>query len=109
MCYRNWPSNLYSAQLALFELSPPMTLPLAQLQEQSVVSAPPRRPRLNANTASATSPAEPHGFSRSTNATMAAFLRGKQTGISNDLSASIIPELFAPDDQARYGINSQIR
>ncbi|KAI1019350.1 hypothetical protein LB505_000383 [Fusarium chuoi] len=40
---------------------------------------------------------------------MAAFLRGKQTGMQNDLSASIRPELFMPDDQARYGINSQIR
>ncbi|KAJ4187885.1 Lethal(2) giant larvae sro7 [Fusarium falciforme] len=39
---------------------------------------------------------------------MAAFLRGKQTGMQNDLSASIRPELFLPDDQARYGINSQI-
>ncbi|KAI1022777.1 hypothetical protein LB503_000654 [Fusarium chuoi] len=39
---------------------------------------------------------------------MAAFLRGKQTGMQNDLSASIRPELFMPDDQARYGINSQI-
>ena len=41
--------------------------------------------------------------------TMASFLRSKQAGIQNDLSASIRPELFAPDDQARYGINSQIR
>lgn len=39
---------------------------------------------------------------------MAGFLRGKQAGIQNDLSAGIMPELFAPDDQARYGINSQI-
>ncbi|GJN82928.1 hypothetical protein PLIIFM63780_006474 [Purpureocillium lilacinum] len=39
---------------------------------------------------------------------MASFLRSKQAGIQNDLSASIRPELFAPDDQARYGINSQI-
>ncbi|KAF4983597.1 hypothetical protein FDECE_17269 [Fusarium decemcellulare] len=39
---------------------------------------------------------------------MAAFLRSKQTGMQNDLSASIRPELFMPDDQARYGINSQI-
>jgi hypothetical protein len=38
-----------------------------------------------------------------------AFLRGKQTGMQNDLSAAVVPELFAPDDQARYGINSQIR
>ncbi|KAL2752139.1 hypothetical protein ACRALDRAFT_1045302 [Sodiomyces alcalophilus JCM 7366] len=37
-----------------------------------------------------------------------AFLRGKQTGMQHDLSAGIVPELFAPDDQARYGINSQI-
>lgn len=40
---------------------------------------------------------------------MASFLRGKQAGMSNDLSASILPELFAPDDRFRYGINSQIR
>ncbi|KAF4974481.1 hypothetical protein FZEAL_8619 [Fusarium zealandicum] len=39
---------------------------------------------------------------------MAAFLRSKQAGMQNDLSASIRPELFMPDDQARYGINSQI-
>ncbi|KAF7558311.1 hypothetical protein G7046_g5847 [Stylonectria norvegica] len=39
---------------------------------------------------------------------MAAFLRSKQSGVQNDLSASILPELFMPDDQARYGINSQI-
>ncbi|KND92076.1 Lethal(2) giant larvae protein, partial [Tolypocladium ophioglossoides CBS 100239] len=39
---------------------------------------------------------------------MASFLRSKQAGIQNDLSASIRPELFTPDDQARYGINSQI-
>ena len=39
---------------------------------------------------------------------MAAFLRGKQAGIQNDLSAGILPGLFAPDDQARFGINSQI-
>ena len=40
---------------------------------------------------------------------MAAFLRSKQIGMSNDLSAGILPDSFAPDDQARYGINSQIR
>ena len=40
---------------------------------------------------------------------MSGFLRGKQAGIQNDLSATIRPELFTPDDQARYGINSQIR
>ncbi|KAF3068002.1 Lethal [Trichoderma lentiforme] len=39
---------------------------------------------------------------------MAGFLRGKQAGIQNDLSASIRPELFTPDDHARYGLNSQI-
>ncbi|KAI6777938.1 Lethal(2) giant larvae protein-like protein [Emericellopsis cladophorae] len=39
---------------------------------------------------------------------MSSFLRGKQAGIQHDLSASIRPELFTPDDQARYGINSQI-
>ncbi|KAI9680846.1 MAG: hypothetical protein M1817_004286 [Caeruleum heppii] len=39
---------------------------------------------------------------------MAHLLRGKQAGISNDLSAGISPELFAPDDVSRFGINSQI-
>ncbi|RFU36219.1 hypothetical protein B7463_g145, partial [Scytalidium lignicola] len=39
---------------------------------------------------------------------MAGFLRGKQAGIQGDLSAGILPGLFAIDDQARYGINSQI-
>jgi hypothetical protein len=32
---------------------------------------------------------------------MAHFLRGKQAGIPNDLSAGIVPELFALDD-VRY-------
>ncbi|KAI5462312.1 lethal giant larvae like, C-terminal-domain-containing protein [Mariannaea sp. PMI_226] len=39
---------------------------------------------------------------------MAHFLRSKQVGMQNDLSATIRPELFMPDDHARYGINSQI-
>ncbi|RAL60000.1 hypothetical protein DID88_000626 [Monilinia fructigena] len=39
---------------------------------------------------------------------MAGFLRGKQAGIQNDLSAGILPGLFAPDDLDRFGINSQI-
>ncbi|KJZ77148.1 hypothetical protein HIM_03469 [Hirsutella minnesotensis 3608] len=39
---------------------------------------------------------------------MTSFLRGKQAGIQKDLSGSIRPELFTPDEQARYGINSQI-
>ncbi|KAI1646925.1 lethal giant larvae like, C-terminal-domain-containing protein [Daldinia loculata] len=39
---------------------------------------------------------------------MAAFLRGRQAGMQNDLSANIIPGSFIPDDRARYGINSQI-
>ncbi|KAI0974694.1 lethal giant larvae like, C-terminal-domain-containing protein [Xylaria arbuscula] len=39
---------------------------------------------------------------------MASFLRGKQTGMQNDLSANILPGLFAPDERSRYGINSQI-
>ena len=42
-------------------------------------------------------------------AIMASFLRGKQAGMQNDLSAGIPPQLFAPDEQLRYGINSQIR
>jgi hypothetical protein len=40
---------------------------------------------------------------------MASFLRGKQAGMQKDLSATILPHLFVPDEQARYGINSQIR
>ncbi|KUI72337.1 hypothetical protein VM1G_07995 [Cytospora mali] len=39
---------------------------------------------------------------------MASFLRGKQAGMQKDLSTTILPDLFAPDEQARYGINSQI-
>ncbi|TPX18233.1 uncharacterized protein E0L32_002742 [Thyridium curvatum] len=39
---------------------------------------------------------------------MASFLRGKQAGIQNDLSASILPHLFSPEEQERFGINSQI-
>ncbi|EPE35895.1 WD40 repeat-like protein [Glarea lozoyensis ATCC 20868] len=39
---------------------------------------------------------------------MAGFLRGKQAGIQNDLSAGIVSGLFSPDDRARFGINSQI-
>ncbi|KAI1261985.1 lethal giant larvae like, C-terminal-domain-containing protein [Xylariaceae sp. FL1019] len=39
---------------------------------------------------------------------MASFLRGKQSGIQHDLSANILPGLFAPDERSRYGINSQI-
>ncbi|KAJ9148628.1 Snare-dependent exocytosis protein [Pleurostoma richardsiae] len=39
---------------------------------------------------------------------MASFLRGKQAGMQKDLSADILPHLFAPDEQIRYGINSQI-
>jgi hypothetical protein len=39
---------------------------------------------------------------------MAGFLRGKQAGIHNDLSAGIVSGLFSPDDRARFGINSQI-
>ncbi|KAK4192211.1 Lethal(2) giant larvae protein SRO7 [Podospora australis] len=39
---------------------------------------------------------------------MAGFLRSKQVGIQNDLSAGIVPGSFDPDEQARYGINSQV-
>ncbi|TGJ82194.1 hypothetical protein E0Z10_g6572 [Xylaria hypoxylon] len=39
---------------------------------------------------------------------MASFLRGKQAGMQKDLSANILPGLFAPDERSRYGINSQI-
>lgn len=40
---------------------------------------------------------------------MASFLRARQAGIQNDLSAGIAPGAFNPDELARYGINSQIR
>jgi hypothetical protein len=39
---------------------------------------------------------------------MASFLRGKQAGMQTDLSANILPGLFAPDERNRYGINSKI-
>ncbi|OTA99963.1 hypothetical protein M426DRAFT_324704 [Hypoxylon sp. CI-4A] len=39
---------------------------------------------------------------------MASFLRGKQAGMQNDLSANIPPGSLIPDDRARYGINSQV-
>ncbi|KAK2731836.1 hypothetical protein FQN55_004423 [Onygenales sp. PD_40] len=39
---------------------------------------------------------------------MAHFLRGKQAGIQNDLSAGLAPEHFMLDDAARFGINSRI-
>lgn len=40
---------------------------------------------------------------------MASFLRGKQSGVQNDLSAAVVPGLFLPAEQSRFGINSQIR
>lgn len=39
---------------------------------------------------------------------MAHLLRGRQAGIQNDLSSGIGSDVFAIDDVARYGINSQI-
>lgn len=39
---------------------------------------------------------------------MAHLLRGKQAGISNDLSAGLDPQLFGIDDLVRYGVNSQV-
>ncbi|KAF6219197.1 hypothetical protein HO133_005022 [Letharia lupina] len=39
---------------------------------------------------------------------MASFLRGKQAGIQRDFSAGLDPQLFAIDEVARYGINSQV-
>ncbi|KAE8152710.1 lethal giant larvae like, C-terminal-domain-containing protein [Aspergillus avenaceus] len=39
---------------------------------------------------------------------MAHFLRGKQAGIQKDFSEGLLPDLFALDDFARYGVNSQI-
>ncbi|KAL8674317.1 MAG: hypothetical protein Q9168_001310 [Polycauliona sp. 1 TL-2023] len=39
---------------------------------------------------------------------MAHLMRGKQTGIQRDFSAGLDPQLFAIDEVARYGINSQI-
>jgi syntaxin-binding protein 5 len=38
---------------------------------------------------------------------MAQFVRGKQAGVGIDMSAGLVPELFALDNVARYGINSQ--
>jgi hypothetical protein len=40
---------------------------------------------------------------------MASFLRARQAGVQNDFSAGITPGSFNPDEQSRYGINSQIR
>lgn len=40
---------------------------------------------------------------------MAGFLRARQAGIQNDLSAGIAPTAFNPDELVRYGIRSQIR
>ncbi|KAK5689777.1 Lethal(2) giant larvae sro7, partial [Elasticomyces elasticus] len=39
---------------------------------------------------------------------MAHLLRGKQSGVQNDLSAGISPDYFRPDDLARFGVNSQV-
>ncbi|OJK05187.1 hypothetical protein ASPACDRAFT_74707 [Aspergillus aculeatus ATCC 16872] len=39
---------------------------------------------------------------------MAHFLRGKQAGIQKDFSEGLSPDLFALDDFARCGINSQV-
>ncbi|CAK7201931.1 Lethal(2) giant larvae sro7 [Sporothrix eucalyptigena] len=39
---------------------------------------------------------------------MASFIRGKQAGMQNDLSAGIVSTLFAPEEQIRYGVDSQI-
>ena len=50
-----------------------------------------------------------HSLSTTAPPQMSAFLRGKQAGISHDLSEGILPGLFALDDRARLGINSQIR
>ena len=46
---------------------------------------------------------------RASTTEMASFLRGKQAGMQNDLSAGILPQSFAPGEQSRYGVNSQIR
>jgi syntaxin-binding protein 5 len=40
---------------------------------------------------------------------MAGFLRSRQAGVQNDLSAGIAPGMFTPEKGVRYGINSQIR
>ncbi|KAI9037577.1 putative SNARE-dependent exocytosis protein (Sro7) [Aspergillus affinis] len=39
---------------------------------------------------------------------MSHFLRAKQAGIQKDFSEGLSPDLFALDDFARYGVNSQI-
>lgn len=48
-------------------------------------------------------------LSNNTISDMASFLRGKQSGVQNDLSAAVVPGLFSPAEQSRFGINSQIR
>lgn len=48
-------------------------------------------------------------LSNNTISNMASFLRGKQSGVQNDLSAAVVPGLFSPAEQSRFGINSQIR
>ncbi|CAK7562753.1 MAG: Lethal(2) giant larvae sro7 [Sporothrix epigloea] len=39
---------------------------------------------------------------------MASFIRGKQAGMQNDLSAGIDSTVFTPEEQIRYGVDSQI-
>jgi hypothetical protein len=39
---------------------------------------------------------------------MTHLLRGKQAGVQNDLSAGLLPDHFAIDDLARYGVRSQV-
>lgn len=39
---------------------------------------------------------------------MAGFIRGKQTGTNTNFSAGILSENLVPNDQGRFGINSQI-
>jgi syntaxin-binding protein 5 len=39
---------------------------------------------------------------------MASFIRGKQSGMAKDLSATLVPGSFLPGEQSRYGIGSQI-
>lgn len=38
---------------------------------------------------------------------MAGLIRGKQAGVQKDLSAGLVPDLFALDIVSRYGVNSQ--
>jgi hypothetical protein len=64
-------------------------------------------PHLNLNLASEL-PCDKGKTGRKKGEKMAGFLRARQAGIQNDLSAGIVPGMFNPDELVRYGIGSQI-